>query len=113
MSDYHIKAVILDGCSYSIGAKELLQNHKIKTNFVDVSQSEKDKFKTNMIDTFPQVYLQKNNSKGSLLLGGYTDLKKFIDTFKAQKYNENNVNYFINEKKWSKKAVLRLIQLVN
>lgn len=110
---YYIKAIILDGCPYSIQANNLLEINKIPFKKTMVTYGNKDNFKSSEIQTFPQIYLKKIGSKGSLLLGGYDDLKFSIDLFKNQKLNENNINNFINKYKWSKKATLRLIQLLN
>ncbi len=113
MSNYFIKGILLEGCSYSIAADNLIKIHNIPSQITWVSQSEKLTYKTDQINTFPQIYLNKFNTKGNLLLGGYSDLLDFIDTFKNQKFNDEKVNQFINKYKWSKKSVLRFIQLIN
>ena len=110
---YYIKAILLQNCPYSDAAKELLDNFKIENKKIIVDFNNKYIHKNENIDTFPQIYLNKYNSNGNLLLGGYDDLKKFIDNFKNKKYSNDKVNQFINEYKWSKKATLRLIQLIN
>ncbi len=113
MSNYYIKAVLLDGCPYSIAAKNLLDTHKIHTNIINVNNNNKNEFKTNLITTFPQIYLCKTNDNGTQLLGGYDDLSNFISNFKGKKYNEQNIDDFISKYSWSKKATLRMIQLIN
>ena len=112
MNNYYLKAIILNECSYSTAAHKLIKNHKISAEFIFIEQSEKDIYVTDLIDTYPQIYLVRANSKGTLLLGGYTDLKEFIDTFKNQPIN-NNINNFMKKYNWSKKGTLRLIQLIN
>jgi hypothetical protein len=113
MSNYFIKGILLEGCSYSIAANNLIQIHNIPKQITWISPSEKLKYKTEQIDTFPQIYLNKFNTKGNLLLGGYTDLSEFINTFKNQKLNDDSINQFMSKYKWSKKSVLRFIQLIN
>jgi glutaredoxin len=110
---YSIKAILLDDCSYSIAAKELLTNLNINHKAINITRDEMDKYITSDIDTFPQIYLKKQNSKGNLLLGGYDDLNNFIQLFKSQKINEKNIKEFMIKYKWSKKSVLRLIELIN
>ena len=113
MSDYSLKLILLQNCGYSIAANELIQSHKIPSQTQWISSSEKELYITDKIQTYPQIYLNKFNSKGNLLLGGYTDLKSFIDTFKGSKLLDSNVNEFMKKYKWSKKSTLRLIQLIN
>jgi len=40
-------------------------------------------------------------------------MAEFIMNFKSQKYNINEINIFIEKYKWSKKATLRFIQMLN
>jgi glutaredoxin len=114
MSKYYINAVILEGCGYSKAAKDLLDAHSnIKKKYVLVNYNEKDKYKTELIQTFPQIYLKKEGFNNNLLLGGYSELQNFINTFSG-KYDNNNVNDFIRgNSRWSKKGTLRLIELIN
>lgn len=114
MSKYYINAVILNGCGYSKAANELLDKYpNIKKKYVFVNYDEKDKYKTELIQTFPQIYLKKENSNNNLLLGGYSDLENFINTFYG-KYEDNTINEFMKKHPlWSKKGTLRLIELIN
>ncbi len=113
MSNYYIKAILLENCPYSIAAHELLKIHNIPSEVVWVNNEEKHKYKTDIINTFPQLYLQKRKNIGSVLVGGYDNLNYFINTFKNNKLNDTLINKFMEENKWSKKAVLRFIQLIN
>ena len=113
MSEYYIKAIILKSCPYSINAEQLLKTHKIKSDFNYIDHDEKNKYKTPFIDTFPQIYLNKNGNKGNLLLGGYTDLSNFLNNFKNKKLENENIDEFMKKYNWSKKATLRLIELIN
>ena len=113
MSDYYIKTILLDGCTYSIAANDLLKTHNIKSIIINVNTSNKNEYKTVLISTFPQIYLCKNNNKGTQLLGGYDDLFYVISEFKGKKLNEDKIQQTMKKYKWSKKAILRLIQLIN
>lgn len=114
MSKYYINAIILNGCGYSKAANDLLDKYSnIKKTYVFVDYAEKDKYKTDLIETFPQIYLKKENTNYSLLLGGYSELQSFINTFYGN-YDDNIINKFMkNNPLWSKKGTLRLIELIN
>lgn len=113
LSNYYIKAIVLEQCSYSLEATKLLNNHKINHEIVIVNNNNKELFKTNNIQTFPQLYLMRKNRKGHLLLGGYNDMADFIQNFKLQQINNNKIDNFMRKYNWSKKSVLRLIELIN
>jgi glutaredoxin len=114
---YNIKIIALENCDYSNKSLKLLQDNNIKYELVEVDHINKDKFKTNIISTFPQIYLTKQNNMGHLLLGGYNELNYTIKLFK----NIDNKNTFYKNKEqfmseninWSNKATLRLIELIN
>jgi len=111
---YFIYAIILENCPYSEAALELLTKENINFKSLKITFLEKEKYKTDSISTFPQIYLKKSRNNDTLLLGGYTDLKNFMDTFINKKYDEKNVEEF--QKKynlWNKHSVLRLIELIN
>jgi len=111
---YYLFIVLLEGCPYCNAVQDLLKNYKIKYKSIEIKQQEKHKFVTSEINTFPQIYLKKTKTNDSLLLGGYTDLKLFCDTFINKKYNENNVKQFNkNYPLWNKKSILRLIEISN
>lgn len=112
MNDYYLKAILLEGCPYSIAAKDLLATNNIPVKMINIDNVNKNLFKTNVINTFPQIYLCKSNNNGTQLLGGYDDLSEFIRNFKG-KYNDKLVNDFMVKYSWSKKATLRMIQLIN
>lgn len=113
MDKYIIKIILLKGCYYSNLAKQLLLNNNLPCKIIEVDYENKNLYKTDKIQTYPQIYLIKKNSIGNLLLGGCNDLEFIIKTFKNVEYNINNVNNFIEKYKWSKKATLRLIELIN
>jgi glutaredoxin len=113
-SDYYLYSVILKGCPYSEAAYELLNSYKnIKKEFTFIDRNDIDKYKTDLIKTYPQIYLKRYNTNGTQLIGGYTDFKKIIDTF-YKKYNKQTlINYLNDNKNISKKPMLRLIELLN
>jgi len=111
---YYLFVVTLENCPYSSAAIELLNSFKIKFKNLIVKRIEKDKYKTNEIQTFPQIYLKKTPSHDSLLLGGYSDLKEFVDSFINKKYDESTVENFRRKYQfWNKKSILRLIEIIN
>lgn len=113
LSNYYIKAIVLEQCPYSIEATKLLNSHKITHEIVIVKNNNKELFKTHNIQTFPQLYLMRKNRKGHLLLGGYDNIVDFIQNFKFKQIDNNKINSFMKKYNWSKKSVLRLIELIN
>jgi glutaredoxin len=115
-SKYHLFVIVLKNCPYGNAALKLLEEKNCKNKIIkNITHEDKDMYKTSLIDTFPQIYLKKNDSKDSLLLGGYSDLKEVYDNFYNLNYDESKekINKFIEEKKWAKKSTLRLITLIN
>jgi glutaredoxin len=111
---YYLFIVVLQNCPYSESAVELLEKNKINFKSLKITSLDKEKYKTDEIHTFPQIYLKKTKNNDTLLLGGYSDLKNFFDNFIDKKYDEKKVINF--QKKyllWNKHSVLRLIELVN
>lgn len=115
MNNYYFNAIILENCPFSNSAKELLKKYKnITTKFTSITSQNKENYKTENIATFPQIYLKKQNHKGSLLLGGYSELQNVFNIFYKTNFTENNIKFFIaNNDKWSNKALTRLIELIN
>ena len=111
---YYLFVVTLENCPYSTAALDLLNSFKIKYKHLKVNGNEKEKFKTVEINTFPQIYLKKNITNDSLLLGGYNNLKEFVDIFINKKYNEPKIVEFQKKHQlWHKKPILRLIEIIN
>jgi hypothetical protein len=115
MSNYYFNAIVLEYCPFSNNALELLKKYKnITTKITTITSHNKENYKTDKIATFPQIYIKKQNHSGSLLLGGYSELQNVFDVFRKTNYSKDNIKYFIaNNDGWSKKAVIRLIELVN
>lgn len=111
MSNYYLHSVILKNCPYSNAAHELLNN---SSEFTFVDHNNKDKYKNDNISTFPQIYLKRKDSNGSLLIGGYDNIKELHDLFHKKKYSETNINEFLkNNTNWTRKGLLRFIELIN
>jgi glutaredoxin len=109
---YYLYIITLEDCSYSVAAIDLLNSLNIKYKRLKVNEINKEKYKTEEINTFPQIYLKKKND--TLLLGGYNNLKEFIDIFINQKYNKKKILKFHNKYKlWNKKSILRLLEIIN
>jgi glutaredoxin len=104
---------MLENCPYSIAANDLLKQHNVPSKMKWITQNEKHNYVTDMISTYPQIYLKKYNSNQHLLLGGYDDLASFMTNFLSQKLTDTNIDTFNRKYNWSKKATLRLIQLIN
>ena len=113
-SDYYLYCVILKNCPYSEAAFSLLNSYNnIKKEFTFVEQNNKEIYKTEQIKTFPQIYLKKYNSNGTQLIGGYSNIKNMFDQFYGN-YDKKILRIFLDENKsWSKKTTLRLIELIN
>jgi len=113
-SKYYIHAVLLEDCIYSNKAFELLQLNGIRNQIQRVNYINKNKYKLPNYNTFPQIFLKKEGSNDSLFLGGTSDLNDIINIFKYNKYNDESIDKFqMKYNWWSKKAILRLIQLIN
>ena len=97
-NDYYLYGIILEGCPYSMAAKELLRKNIKNHEIFMVTHDNKSDYKNECIDTFPQIYLRKYNSEFSELVGGYEDLKKIYDVVKDG-----------NSSKTIKKKVLKLL----
>ncbi len=102
-----LNAIILQGCPYSMALNDLLNNNKILFNKKVITQTEKNKYKTSEISTFPQLYFD------NILIGGYDTTKEIYN-----KINESDNLDKIKDKlkdilnnKFSNKQILRLIKI--
>lgn len=117
-SDYYLYCVILKDCGYSEAAHNLLKTYpKIKKEFTFVERTNMEKYKTDKINTFPQIYLKRYNTNGTHLIGGYSEFKNIIDTFSTDMdkdtYTKKINKYISDNKGWSRKTLLRVIELIN
>ena len=106
-----LKVIVLENCPYSIAAVELLNNYKIKFNKIIVSREEKEKYKTEEISTFPQIYISNNSEQ--ILLGGYSDIEEIVNIINQSK-NLDKIKKKLNikySKNVDKKIILRIIEL--
>lgn len=110
---YYIHTVLLDGCPYSIKAKELLVQYNIRHIDTILDDTNKEKFKSNNLSTFPQIFLKKHNSNGSQYIGGYSELDELFRTFYKQRLDNSNLIRIQSKYKMSRKATLRLVELIN
>ena len=117
-NNYYLYSVILKGCPYSQAGHDLINSFEhIKKEFSFIEHHEKENYKTDLISTFPQIYLKKEDNNGTQLIGGYTDLKKIIDMFYHNSTDDNiksNIEIYLKENtSWNKKSLLRLIELLH
>ncbi len=106
-----LKVILLEKCPYSIAVNELLTNYHIQFEKIIVNQNNKEKYKNDIISTFPQIYIL--NKKEEILLGGYSDIEEIIDIINSS----NNLEKIKDKlyKKYPKyihnKIILRIIQI--
>lgn len=107
MGNYKLRFIGLNGCPYSLAAYELIKDNK-NADITWISQENKYEYKTTQIQTFPQIYLKKNNQE--ILLGGYDDLIKAIDKLKNNYNIDEFQKIYVN---FNKKKTLRLAHILN
>lgn len=107
---YFLQINSLIGCPYSLEIETLLQQGNIPNKIIKIDPSDKHLYKNEIINTFPQIFLKKQNSKGQILLGGNNDYKEILNLKK--KNLEIQLKYLTNKyPKMSKKTKLRIIEL--
>lgn len=113
---YYLEIFSLDGCPYSKAANDLLLKHKINLNLINISYENRDKFKNEKINTFPQIFLKKRNRSSGLLVGGFDELNEATFIIENNLSNDElsdtkNLlkNVFVED--FSDRAILRFIQL--
>jgi glutaredoxin len=113
-SNYYLDIVYLEGCPHSRAAYELITEKKINHKLINVTHLNKDKYKTRLISTFPQIYLKKINNNGSLLLGGNSDINEINNIIKNNKLESDSISKINNKyTNIKKKLSLRIYQLFN
>jgi glutaredoxin len=106
---YNFKIISLFDCPYSEAGEKLMS--KYNTKVINISRDEKHNYKTEQIQTFPQIYF--NTGYQELLIGGYNDMKTLLD--KVNNLNTKNLNVAINILKkynWDDKDKKRLLKLL-
>ena len=89
MTDYILIYSLID-CPYSESACKLLETNNIRHKVIKVHQNNKEKYKKeNNMNTFPQIFHINNIQKTKI--GGYDDIKKFIEL--KNKINKNIDQY--------------------
>jgi hypothetical protein len=104
---HKLESIILKGCPYSEALVSLLKAHHIKHNMIKVDTNTKNKYKTDIIDTFPQLYIIIRGRK--LLIGGYNDVKNIINIINEYRHNLPEIKKHINLPNFKDKDLLRLI----
>jgi len=105
--------ILLENCQYSELAYDLVNKYNIKSKITNVSHSEKNKFKSIDIATYPQIYMKRQNKHDSFLIGGYDNLNELFTLFYKKQYNIHNVEKMMAKYNMSKKLILRFIELIN
>lgn len=110
--NYYLQINSLVGCPYSIEVEKLVEKNNINNEINKITNDQKYLFKNDIINTFPQVFLKKYNSNGSILLGGNSDFKEILN-LKSKNIDEQ-LNFLSNKfPNLNKKTQLRIIQLFN
>jgi len=89
---YYLYIILRQDCPYSQNLVKILKTNKIDFESITVSIQEKEKYKTDLIKTFPQVYLKSLSSNDSILIGGHDivkDLIEYIDNDKFYTLTQN------------------------
>ena len=106
-----LKTIILEGCPWSKALDELLKIKKIKSKIFKVNATTKHKYKTALIDTFPQLYFIDNTEH---LIGGYSETKRLLDIINEHKENidiiKNKAKEILPE--FDDKMILKLLILL-
>lgn len=104
---YQLKVISLEGCPYSQNTEKLLTDYKY--NLVRINAKEKEKYKTDKIKTFPQIYLEKNGQ--AILLGGNNDLEDIMKIIKLKNLEQMKNGLKTKYPELSIKTILRLIEV--
>lgn len=103
-----MKIISLNNCVWSMASEEYFKHIKNK-EIIRVSEEEKEEYKNEKIQTFPQIYLYNENT--NLLLGGFEDSKEIYDNITSTKNVDDMINTL--NKKYSentRKQNLRIIE---
>jgi len=112
----NLKVFSLDGCYYSKSAEELLDDNKIIYSLQKVSHMEKDDIKDiNKMYTFPQIYLEYQDSK--IIIGGYSELNEIYDIINKKNNLDDTIVKVLEivklpDDKYSKKQIFKLIDIL-
>ncbi len=112
---YSLKIIILKDCFYSDKLIKIINKkhlNNIVTEYITVTFDNINKYKTDEIHTYPQVYMVRENKEGQLLVGGYDIMNQIINIINTYNYDTINTKLSTILPTWSDKAKLRLIQLI-
>ena len=103
-----MKIISLINCPYSMAAEEYFKHIKNK-EIITISRENKEEYKNDKIQTFPQVYLF--NDETNMLLGGFEDSKEIYDNITSTD-NIDVIMNFLNDKfpNHTRKQNLRIIE---
>lgn len=99
---YYLYIILRENCPYSKNLVELLKKYNIDYESITVSIEEKEKYKTDLISTFPQVYLKSLSNNDSILIGGFDIMSELINNL------HSNEKFNILTKNMSNKTKLKL-----
>jgi len=77
--NYFLKIILLENCPYSIALNNLIKTSNIPNKSIWINSNEKNKYKTEHINTFPQIYLNKFNSKENLVFNNFNNFNSFYN----------------------------------
>lgn len=111
-NECYIKAILLENCIFSQKTYKLLKKYDIPCKIIIIKQKDKHLYISNLIKTYPQLYLNRINIKGNVLLGSYNDFKEIINNLKISINNKNIIK--LKEKyNWSNVLIIYLMNLFN
>ena len=110
--NYSLKTIILKDCPWSKALDELLKLKQIKSKIINVDSITKIKYKTDIIDTFPQFYLV---DKTEHIIGGYDTAKRLLDIINENKPNVNIIKSRFKDilPHFNDKLILKLMILLS
>jgi glutaredoxin-related protein len=110
---YYFYIILRVDCPYSKNLVKILKENKIHFESITVNMEEKEKYKTDLINTFPQVYLKSLSTNDSVLIGGHDTVKELIEnTQNDKKFNELTKN-LSNKIKLKLKLILTGHKIIN
>ena len=108
---YYFQLISLKDCPFSKNAEILLKN--VNHKLTKINRQEIEKWRNDNIKTFPQIYLKKDESTSTLLIGGFDEINRIVNIIneegdidkkkqKIKKYHQD----------FSDKSILRIIELL-
>jgi glutaredoxin-related protein len=110
---YYLYIILREECPYSKNLVKLLKEYKIDFDSITVSIEDKEKYKTDLIKTFPQVYLKSLSNNDSILIGGFDITKELIENIKNDKKFDILTKNFSDKIKLKLKLILKGHKIIN